>query len=197
VRRTGQVPTGKRLVLQNLYIAGLLILLGISGCGGQVNRLVKGAPPRATSSPSPVDLTNPVSAPGTVRFPHLGIRFEPNSQPASARISSSEALQTEQQSFTLNSSDTGGIDPSIQLIYFSNDVAGNLQADGTIKLLFQHIPAWVITYQLARPVLHVGGTPGAATSADAVPSDTTQNCRFISIINAISADLIQSFQECG
>lgn len=145
--------------LRIIPIAGVVAAVGIASFVGLSARA--GTTQVDSKSPPPGQgehlWSYPNSPSGTVYFPRDGFRLEPAdpAQAAGAMISTSDQALSFLASHvpipsTKDISESG---PEIWFGYFTNDVSGSLQPDGTLKLIDEHELAWFFTWTLSSDFL--------------------------------------------
>jgi hypothetical protein len=76
-------------------------------------------------------------------YPNTRMRLAPPEAGTAPRVTSEQALEAVR---------AGGHvpdpvkDPEVELVAYSNDSNGDLQPDGSVKLLYQNVLAWAVTY---------------------------------------------------
>ena len=83
----------------------------------------------------------------------------------------------------------GVVSADLELVRYSDDVAGNILADGTVALFNQDSLVWFVRY-LDRPVPFYGGmnTPP--------PVNYPETCDFVDVIDSDTGDRIAGFFDC-
>jgi len=160
----------------------ILLALGVAcGVGPKPGSLVR------YNTSSPVDVT----------YSGAGTDLAPPTTGASAavtpKITADQAWQAYKKSgvFPGVASQAAG-SPDVSLVSFSDNEQGDVQADGSIKLKFQHVLSWAIVFH-GVPWTGIGGPPPASGSQTvataAVPED------IVIIIDANSGQLVSAFAD--
>lgn len=140
--------------------------------------------------------TYPGAPPGTVYFPHDGFRLEPAASDSvvGAKLNSSDqALAFLKKNVPVpGSSDITEPGPSVAFGYFTNDVSGTIQVDGSVKLIDAHELAWLFTWKLARDFVAAYGPVDGNPSHPHGPGE----CIFFGFVTT-DATIPVAGQDCG
>ncbi len=156
---------------------------------GSAGQLPKGG------SEAVADYTKADLVPGTIHFTDVGVRVEPVADTGSARITPDAAVQDLERAVPTPPSPYLASAPIVILGSYSNDVRGEIQADGSVKPSDQGRLAWVVTYSLSKPLPMHGGLGGSShpSTDNGVPSGS---CTFVGSVDAVSGEFIEAFSTC-
>jgi hypothetical protein len=83
------------------------------------------------------------------------------------------------------------------LYSYYNSATGHIQPDGTVKPMYHGYPVWLFIAPLIHYVNDSLGGPFPLPGATPRPTPTYTGCRYIAIMDAESATLVTSGQQCA
>lgn len=139
-----------------------------------------------------------VPATAEVQFPDQNVLLRPtvsaSLSPAVLNAAGAYLIARDQAPlpYTSDASDIG----TASLYSYTNVAAGDIQADGDVKLQYQGVPAWVFSFPLLHYVdfgvhgaVALPGSPGIAAPKHSA-------CKWISIVDGTKGELIEAFESC-
>jgi hypothetical protein len=122
----------------------------------------------------------------TVQYDGVNVTLAPPPAGATPAVSPAAALGVYQASGVFPSAASQSPQPvDVQLYDFSDNTQGEIQADNSVKLTYQHVLAWAVIFH-AVPYQGVGGVGQAGTSTP-VPED------IVTIVDANTGKMLEAF----